>query len=309
MTAQTKKFTAQDREKRFKPYRVQLMRSERYVAHEPVFYVVIRDVVKNVTVASFLSPSYYTEHAKEFPKYAGVEGVWSDDVKYKRFIELIAETQGNERSIKVSEYGSWLSLESARAVAVATADERELPFNNKTDVLDDDEMRYGARQKCIGCGENAGHSFTPTLCEKCKQACAQRDAQLATREVYGIATDWFDPKLTGNLPANTDFAELLATLGGTTIADEHLSYSSMSGVILAYDAHGSTNTIRLSKKQARALQGIAKCLNESVQAAYTMGKRSGKSLLLSVAAGELTIDQINEKQFGNKNDKNDDDDE
>ena len=273
---------AKQREKFFKPYRLQILKiSDRGRSVRSMGYAV---VVRDVTVNGEASIVKVWEiHGRDMGAWMAVTG--KPDLH--------------------SHNHYFLALERAEVAAVREAEIQQLPFNRNRDILAVSDVVQGPTQRCLDCERRVERGFEPVVCESCRAALATGRQTFGERKLYVV--QYFDllEYLFGN---NTDdhskqLIELILNLIGTRLAGDY-QYDDPEGqpeAVLVNPERGSglgggrgwKQKVFLTPEQFSAIQTLLAHVNVLGKAAQQRGRERGESLLLSLAQNDLSVDDFN----------------
>ena len=263
-------YSAQVQEQYFRTVRIQVVEDK---AHRD-WYVVQRDVVAGAIVA-VLSRYDRRTGAREWKPLGYL---------------------GGARLYK----GEALNLAKAEAIALS------LPFDPKRDLVNIKDVEQGPVQKCVACGQDAGRGRQPVVCQDCLNAIAAGKAALQTTAEGLIEAEDLLTYNAGDSGGDRDnasmeLAKLLAKMAGARIGNRY-TYHSRKDVpfIVGNPANrGSFGdktvySINLALDVAVAMQQIVDWFNARLDQAYIKGHQAGASVLLGLAAGRTSIDDLAE---------------
>lgn len=200
--------------------------------------------------------------------------------------------------------GDKLNKGKAIEVSKRQALMQALAFDPKADLVDEDDITVGPQQNCVACGQPAGRAKAPLICEACKNALAAGRTALAERQNGLIESDdlltthaGFDARE----HADRTLAELLVCLAGSRIGascnwQERKSAAFVIRAGVERSREVTASWISLSPAAAETMQRIVDWINDHLKAAYLEGHRHGESILLELASGELSLDDLNKHQ-------------
>ena len=213
------------------------------------------------------------------------------------------------------ENGRHLTIESRKkAVEIAKrlAGEYGYTFSPSTDVVEADKVLRGPKQACVSCGADMERGFAPTICRTCKEDITRGAAVRQSDDVQVVVIE--PDRLTG-LP--TFYRSEIATLEyvlpyilGAPLEPMNFSLRSnrSSFVFISapwrmkqeeersyFEPHTGMKVIRLPEKQVVGLKMLAELFQRVRDDAYAKGKREGEGMLVKIATGELTVEQLQAK--------------
>ena len=211
--------------------------------------------------------------------------------------------------------GRYLTIES-RKKAVETAKrlagEYGYTFSPSLDVIEADDVLRGPEQSCVSCGAAMDRSFAPTICRMCKEDIARGAAVRQSDDVQVVVVE--PDSLTG-LPhfyrdEGIALEDTLPYIFGAPLEpmDFGLRGKRDSFVFVSspwrmkqeedrsyFDAHTGMKVIRLTNNQLLGLKWLAQIFQRVRDDAYAKGKREGEGMLVKIATGELTVEQLQAK--------------
>ena len=179
-------------------------------------------------------------------------------------------------------------------------------FSLKTDLVDYESLRAGPVRNCLICNTNPRYSWEAFVCEVClnqvaagKALSGKRLSQLIeTRDLLSLVNDFYSER-------STRLADLLLAIAGTRLGEEVNVYDSRKreGAIIVVkdksDRNGS-NLFESTDDQAAAMRDLVAHVNDLLSIAYQKGRDDGEQLMLRLAAGELTIDEYQDRSVRSK---------
>lgn len=213
------------------------------------------------------------------------------------------------------EGGRYLTIESRKkAVELARrlASEYGYTFSPSTDVIEADEVLRGPEQVCLSCRASTGRSFTPTICRTCKEDIVRG---VAMRQSNDVQTVVIEPDGVTGLRAfyhdeSTTLEYALPLIFGTPLEPMNFSLRSkrdgftfisspwrvrQEGERSYFEPHTGMKVMRLSEGQTLGLKRLAEIFQQVRDDAYKKGKREGEAMLVKIATGELTVEQLQAK--------------
>lgn len=292
------KYSSKEQELFFKPWRIQVVIHELYSSRDFNYQVIIRDVTKQ--------------------GIPGIKYSWLHKIRIK-------DTDGATRAKKLDcwdyevaeEYDElpdsmwfhrWSLGTKANAIEVAKAQavRLQLPFDLQTDIVEYKEIERGEKRDCVACGQNPRHSFDPFICPDCKLLletgrktmtetlpCAIYSENLLE---YGFTDQRVDIR-----QLSQQLARDLAQIARAQIGD-YLEPFQSSDAAVKRDGHEgfspwSRYRLFVGQNQAEAMTAVVRFVNQMMRLAYQHGFSRGKSLLLGLASGDLSIGEFEEREI------------
>jgi len=174
-------------------------------------------------------------------------------------------------------------------------------------------MAFGTWKPCHGCGEKTGWRPVNTLCGPCKTALQAGRGMKASEEdraekvkIYRLTPEWpgiYSPGREGR-DMELAFAEVART--GMRRARSRQDPYDKTMLELPPSGRGvnyfSTHDKRAplwvgTKRFASALTRLDRVVRETVSKVYKTGKEEGSDLLMQLARGEISVDQISNEHL------------
>lgn len=207
---------------------------------------------------------------------------------------------------------------TSKAQAIADAKrlgaELQMAFDERVDVVEWSDVLYGPAQTCMACGTlTTTRGYEPVICDECQTALELGKVERVKRVVVAVPLEnvlnhyGLPAYLGAHMTERTDdagirlLAEILALAGVTYPGDEKALWDEEPQFELlprsatrGYNPNKMTR-VRLSQAQYEHLAGALDLVDMLIGAAAQHSHEQGRSLLMSLAAGDITANAFDEE--------------
>lgn len=213
-----------------------------------------------------------------------------------------------------AESGRYLTIESRKkAVEIAKklASEYGYTFSPSADVIEASEVLHGPDQVCVSCGAAMDRSFVAGICQTCEDDIVRGSAVRQSDDTQLVVIE--PDRLTGlreRFDESPTLEHALLCMFGVPLErmNFNLRYKRDSFVFLSapwrmkqeqersyFEAHTGMKVMRLPADRVTGLKILAELFQRVRDDAYAKGKREGEGMLVKIATGELTVEQLQAK--------------